>query len=105
MITDKDRFFIDLVVELSMAYDKERMVRKSLEREIVNIEKNNKQIEEWWNDSEIKVDTLEDENENLKEELKKLKKDKEQLIDQLTELSQAKVAGSLMTDTAAKGEL
>lgn len=32
MIADKDRFFIDLIVELSVAYNAERMARQALEK-------------------------------------------------------------------------
>lgn len=103
MITEKDRFFIDLIVELSVAYNTERMVRQALEKEKVKIEKENEKFESWWNAAEIKADSLETENDTLRAENETLKEKQADLENQLTEIAQAKAP--IMTDSAAKGEL
>ena len=82
MITEREMFFIDTIIDL-------RLELKSLEM------KNKDALKELE-----KMDNFYDEQE---EELKKLEKENEELKNQLTELSQAKV--TIMTDSAAKGEL
>lgn len=82
MITEREMFFIDTIIDL-------RLELKSLEI------KNKDALKELE-----KMDNFYDEQE---EELEKLKKENEDLREQLTEIAQAKAP--IMTDSAAKGEL
>ena len=82
MITEREMFFIDTIIDL-------RLELKSLEM------KNKDALKELE-----KMDNFYDEQE---EELEKLKKENEDLREQLTEIAQAKAP--IMTDSAAKGEL
>lgn len=82
MITEREMFFIDTIIDL-------RLELKSLEM------KNKDALKELE-----KMDNFYDEQE---EELEKLKKENEDLREQLTEIAQAKAP--IMTDSAAKGVL
>lgn len=82
MITEREMFFIDTIIDL-------RLELKSLEM------KNKDALKELE-----KMDNFYDEQE---EELEKLKKENEDLREQLTEIAQAEAP--IMTDSAAKGEL
>lgn len=82
MITEREMFFIDTIIDL-------RLEHKSLEMKYKDALKELEKMDNFYDEQE--------------EELEKLKKENEELKNQLTELSQAKV--TIMTDTAAKGEL
>lgn len=82
MITEREMFFIDTIIDL-------RLEHKSLEMKYKDALKELEKMDNFYDEQE--------------EELEKLKKENEDLREQLTELSQAKI--TIMTDTAAKGEL
>lgn len=59
----------------------------------------------WWKEADKEKDEYERKNEVLIEENSELRKRIEVLETQLEELSQAKAASVMLTDTAAKGVL
>ena len=89
-INERELCLVDTITDLRMAY-------RELEKAHESLLTKYRQKCIWYDEDEEKVDRLEGENEELKIQNNKLM--------QLLELSQAKVAGSLMTDTAAKGVL
>ena len=104
-INERELCLVDTIAELRIAY-------KELEKAHDSLLTKFRQKCIWYEEDEEKVDRLEGENEELKNQNNKLayeieqyKAENEKLELQLLELSQAKVTGSLMTDTAAKGEL
>lgn len=104
-INERELCLVDTITELRIAY-------KELEKAHDSLLIKFRQKCIWYEEDEEKIDRLEDENEELKNQNNKLvyeieqyKAENEKLELQLLELSQAKVTGSLMTDTAAKGEL
>lgn len=104
-INERELCLVDTITELRIAY-------KELEKAHDSLLTKYRQKCIWYEEDEEKVDRLEGENEELKNQNNKLvyeieqyKAENEKIEMQLLELSQAKVAGSLMTDTAAKGEL
>lgn len=104
-INERELCLVDTIAELRIAY-------KELEKAHDSLLTKFRQKCIWYEEDEEKIDRLEDENEELKNQNNKLvyeieqyKAENEKLELQLLELSQAKVTGSLMTDTAAKGEL
>lgn len=104
-INERELCLVDTITELRIAY-------KELEKAHESLLTKYRQKCIWYEEDEEKIDRLEDENEELKNQNNKLayeieqyKAENEKIEMQLLELSQAKVTGSLTTDTAAKGEL
>lgn len=90
-INERELCLVDTITDLRMAY-------RELEKAHESLLTKYRQKCIWYDEDEEKIDRLEDEIEQYKAENEKIEM-------QLLELSQAKVTGSLMTDTAAKGEL
>ena len=104
-INERELCLVDTIAELRIAY-------KELEKAHDSLLTKFRQKCIWYEEDEEKIDRLEGENEELKNQNNKLayeieqyKAENEKLELQLLELSQAKATGSLMTDTAAKGVL